>query len=86
MNELSSEKTQPINPEDISALLARIKHLEGRVAFFEGRYPNTSLLSPNFLARAFTVLGHLIVAQLIIAIPIWILVFGFMLLIGVLTR
>lgn len=32
--------------------------------------PKTSLLSPNFLLRAFTVWGHYFVAQLIIGIPL----------------
>jgi hypothetical protein len=32
--------------------------------------PKTSLLSSNFLMRAFTVWGHYFVAQLIISIPI----------------
>jgi len=32
--------------------------------------PKTSLLSPNFLMRAFTVWGHYFVAQLIISIPL----------------
>ena len=34
---------------------------------------NGWLVSPNFLKRAFAVLGHAFVAQLIIAIPFWIL-------------
>lgn len=37
--------------------------------------PKTSLLSPNFLLRAFTVWGHYFVAQLIISIPITIISF-----------
>jgi hypothetical protein len=39
--------------------------------------PKTSLLSPNFLLRAFTVWGHYFVAQLIISIPIACLYFAF---------
>jgi hypothetical protein len=37
--------------------------------------PKTSLLSSNFLMRAFTVWGHYFVAQLIISIPITIVSF-----------
>jgi hypothetical protein len=43
------------------------------------RIPDSALISPNFLSRAFTVWGHYFVAQLLIAIPIYIL---FALLIG----
>ena len=33
--------------------------------------PNSNIISPSFLRRAFTVWGHYFVAQLIIAIPIY---------------
>jgi hypothetical protein len=33
------------------------------------RIPNTNLISPNFLKRAFTVYGHYVAAGFIIAIP-----------------
>jgi len=35
--------------------------------------PNSNIISPNFLSRAFAVWGHYFVAQLIIAIPIYII-------------
>jgi hypothetical protein len=40
-----------------------------------GRLPNTSILSPNLLTRAFAVWGHAVVAQLLIGIPIYCLIF-----------
>ena len=36
--------------------------------------PSTSLLSDKFLTRAFAVLGHYIVASLIIAVPFYIVI------------
>ena len=39
------------------------------------KLPNTALISPSFMSRAFAVWGHYFVAQLIIAIPIYIIVF-----------
>ena len=56
-----------------------IAKLEGRVAALEkrvGALPETALLSQSFLSRAFTVWGHLFVAQLILAIPFAIFFFA----------
>jgi hypothetical protein len=39
------------------------------------RVPDTNIINPNFLKCAFTVYGHVIVAGLIIAVPIYCLVF-----------
>lgn len=56
----------------IESLEYRIKKLETDVLM--GTYlPATSLLSDSFLRRAFTVFGHYFIANLIIAIPIWII-------------
>jgi hypothetical protein len=41
----------------------------------ESKLPNTAIISPNFLSRAFAVWGHLFVAQLIITIPFWVISF-----------
>ncbi len=35
--------------------------------------PNTMILSPSFLKRAFAIYGHVLVVGLIIMIPMWIL-------------
>jgi hypothetical protein len=39
------------------------------------RLPNTAIISPSFLTRAFAVWGHYFVAQLIIAVPIYCIIF-----------
>ena len=36
--------------------------------------PNTALVSPSFLSRAFAVWGHYLIAQLLIAVPIYLLI------------
>ncbi len=45
--------------------------------------PKTNLLSGSFLSRAFAVLGHYIVASLIIVLPIYIVIFIILLVVGV---
>jgi hypothetical protein len=64
---------------DDPALIVKLTALQGQVddlrKTLEG-LPKTSLLSTQFLVRAFTVWGHLFVAQLILAIPFAIFVFA----------
>jgi len=55
-----------------AALLDRIRLLERRVEELE-RGGHTNLTSRNFLARAFAVLGHFIVAYLLIAVPLFLI-------------
>jgi tetrahydromethanopterin S-methyltransferase subunit B len=45
--------------------------------------PKTNLLSGSFLTRAFAVLGHYLVAGLIIVLPIYLIIFIVFLIIGV---
>jgi len=45
--------------------------------------PATSLLSDKFLTRAFAVLGHYIVAALIISVPLYVIIFIMMMAVGV---
>jgi hypothetical protein len=40
-------------------------------------FPDTALLDSNFLKRAFTVWGHYFVAQLLIGVPIYCILYGF---------
>lgn len=47
------------------------------------KLPETLLLSDNFLKRAFTVLGHNMVASLIIMVPFYLLMFLLFLAMGV---
>ena len=72
----------------INELQTQIKVLEERVVSMERRQnmqpeiPQTALLSGNFLTRAFAVLGHYIVAGLIITIPIYVIIFVVLLAVG----
>ncbi|MDT8325328.1 MAG: hypothetical protein RRA94_14540 [Bacteroidota bacterium] len=72
----------------INELQSQIKVLEERIVSTERRQsmlpdiPQTALLSPSFLTRAFAVLGHYIVAGLIITIPIYIIFFIILLAVG----
>lgn len=47
-----------------------IKRLEREINLLKARQKSTWLTSSSFLKRAFGVLGHLIVAYILIAIPI----------------
>jgi hypothetical protein len=70
---------------------AYIEYLEGRIARLEAaagaggpmQLPRTQLLSPKFMTRAFAVWGHMIVAQLAITIPIYVVFFVIAMVIGV---
>jgi hypothetical protein len=52
---------------------ARIFVLERRVAELERRLKQSALFSENFLSRAMTVLGHGIVAYLLLLVPLMVL-------------
>lgn len=47
-----------------------IAYLEERIALLESRMPKTALLSPSFMTRAFAVVGHYLVAGLLIEVVI----------------
>ena len=91
---MNSELSAPdANQEYALSLERRIVQLEGQVAQMEKQMqaqtsslqaireslPNSGILSQKFLTRAFTVYGHMLVAGLLIAIPIYCL---FSLLVG----
>jgi hypothetical protein len=57
---------------EISQLKERIGVLENLVNQ-NSKLPKTNLLSDSFIKRAFAVLGHYIIAGLIIAIPFYLL-------------
>ena len=78
----------PNSPEYVFALEKRIMYLESQVPLLlqyllsaklsqepAFRLPNTALISPSFMSRAFAVWGHYFVAQLIILIPLYVLIF-----------
>lgn len=72
----------------LNEVQTHVKTLEERVVSMERRQsmqpdlPQTALLSGSFLTRAFAVLGHYIVASLIIVIPLYILIFIVAIVIG----
>jgi len=45
-----------------------VAYLEQRVSALEARLPQTKLVSPSFMSRAFAVWGHYFVAQFIIGL------------------
>jgi len=48
--------------------------------------PDSNIISPNFLKRAFTVWGHYVVAGFIVAIPFICLTMGFALLAAIFSQ
>ena len=69
-----------ISPEGLQIQLgqlnSQIEQLQGQLqaqeielAELKDRIPDSNIISPKFLNRAFTVLGHYVVAVFIIAIP-----------------
>lgn len=63
--------------DHLKEIFGRLNGLEARLVSLEGKIPDTQLLSASFTNRAFAVLGHAFVANIMIAIPIWILTWIF---------
>ena len=53
----------------IELLEAQVQQQADEISSLTDRLPDTNLISPNFLKRAFTVWGHYVVAGFIIAVP-----------------
>ena len=53
----------------IELLQEQFKTQEIELAELKGRIPDSNIISPKFLNRAFTVWGHYVVAGFIIAFP-----------------
>ncbi|MBN2565803.1 MAG: hypothetical protein JXB46_08835 [Candidatus Eisenbacteria bacterium] len=81
MSEQSIGSVSAATEQELQQLRARVAQLEARV----GSLPNTMILSRSFLARAFAVLGHYLVAGLMIALPIYALMFFFVIIVGCLN-
>ena len=69
---------QNLEENSLEALQSRVAELEKQLQMqsleletLVQRVPDSLIISPNFLKRAFTVYGHNLVAGLIIAVPIW---------------
>ena len=88
MTQNSLSPSGGFSPEYVMSLESRIVQLENQVQQFDilatqqqavittlsNKLPNTLLISPSFLARAFTVWGHAIAAQLMVTVPLYCLV------------
>ena len=91
---MSDELIQQSEPElSLEQLQARIEQLERQLQInsidIEGinkRVPDSNIISPNFLKRAFTVWGHYVVAGFIIAIPMFCIMMALALLTGLFSQ
>lgn len=74
--------------EALTSANSQLQSLQARVSELERKtsanvvLPSTDLLSDRFLKRAFAVLGHYIVASLIIALPIYVIILIVFIVIG----
>ena len=83
---MSNELIQQSEPKlSLEQLQARVEHPESQLQVqsidIEGiskRVPDSNIISPNFLKRAFTAYGYVLVAGLIIAVPLYCIVFVLM--------
>ncbi len=62
--------------QEIEALKNRINALEAKL-YYTNLVPDSWIVSESFLKRAFAVLGHHMVASLIISVPLLCIVFAF---------
>ncbi len=61
-----------MSDEDLAqSLRSALTAIEGLQQRLNGLEARTDLLSPSFLRRSFAVLGHYLVASLIIVVPIY---------------
>lgn len=65
-----------MTPDELAQSLrttqSQLEQVQAQLNELQGR---TSIISKSFLKRAFAVYGHSLVAGLIIAVPIWIVIF-----------
>ena len=91
---MSDELIPQYKPElSLEQLQARVEQLERQLLIhaidIEGiskRVPDSNIISPNFLKRAFTVWGHYVVAGFIIAIPMFCIMMTLALLTGLFSQ
>ena len=70
----------------IAQLQEQLQAQEIELAELKERIPDSNIISPKVLNRAFTVWGHYIVAGLIVAIPIMCLTSLFVLVMSLITE
>jgi hypothetical protein len=89
---MSSELPPPIEPAPIESAApstsmmspSDVNQLAARVGVLESRFSTTSwLYSDNFLKRAFALFGHVFVANLLIAIVLWAVIFACTIIFGI---
>ena len=79
--------TDPDTARELADLRRRVADLETNLGVAErlGGYsdlPDSMLFSDSFLKRAFAVLGHYVVASLIVMVPIYLVIFLIAALVG----
>jgi uncharacterized Zn finger protein (UPF0148 family) len=67
----ASTPAKPQYTEEQDFLRDRIRVLERRIAYLEERGGHTNLMSNSFLARAFAVWGHFVIAHILIVAPLF---------------
>ena len=71
--QLDSGTTSRITMKELQSrmilLEEQVQAQAGEIEALHERIPNSLIISPNFLKRAFTVWGHYIVAGFIVALP-----------------
>ncbi|MBE0642478.1 MAG: hypothetical protein IH600_00180 [Bacteroidetes bacterium] len=89
MDEQSAPAPAPDLQHEINVLKTQLQMLEERIISTERRQsqmpalPRTNLLSGSFITRSFAVLGHYLVAALIVTIPVFIVIFIIILAVGI---
>ncbi len=78
--------TQQEFTQELAKAQKQIQVLHQRLSLLEqggnGSVPDTMLLNDSFMKRAFAVLGHSVVASLIVSVPFYILMFVIILALG----
>jgi len=71
--ELNSQPTPAISLEQVQEALSdlqiQLQFQKDELEALKERIPDSNIISPNFLKRAFTVWGHYVVAGFLVAIP-----------------
>ena len=70
----------------VDLLEAQLQTQTAELEMVKGRIPDSNIISPSFLKRAFTVFGHYIVAGFIVAIPFICLSMGFVMLTAIFSE
>ncbi len=61
--------------EENTSLESRVLKIENNMKVIQNLVPKTNLMSHSFIKRAFAIMGHYIIASLIIVIPFYLIIF-----------